>query len=80
MNHTRKLFCFIDPQVNMMFLIRKGVTLRKTEKTEDGEPMPREPQSGSHEQELKRVLERITKKLNLPSDDENSDEEQDFDD
>ena len=78
---TQLLLSYTDPMVDMMFMIQKGVTLRKIERTASGDPKPIGPPSDSHTQQLKAALERITLKLNTPFDDELSEEEeQDFDD
>ena len=66
----------------MLHLIKQGVKLKPVSKDSERKKTPQSmaTPSDTHAQQLKEVLDRISKRLNQPSDDEDQDSDyEDFD-
>ena len=68
------IYCLsvVDPMADMLHLIKQGVKLKPVSKDSERKTTPQSmtTPSDTHAQQLKEVLDRISKRLNQPSDDE----------
>ena len=80
----RIIYCLsvVDPMADMLHLIKQGVKLKPVSKDSERKMPPQSmtTPSDTHAQQLKEVLDRISKRLNQPSDDEEEGQDSDYED